>query len=52
LGLDIYNFVVSIIGDLPLELHFIYAIGTLFVLVLICVCAVSPFILIYKFWGD
>lgn len=52
MGLEIYNFVVSILGELPNELNFLYAIGTLFVFVLICYCAVVPYILIFKVWSD
>lgn len=52
MGLDIYNMVVSILGDLPLELQFLYGVGTIFVLILVLFCAMLPFIVVYKVWGD
>lgn len=52
MGLDIYNMVVDILGELPLELHFLYALGTIFVLILVLFCAMLPFIVVYKVWGD
>lgn len=52
MGLDIYNLVVDIIGELPVELEFIYAIGVLFVFVVVICCAVFPFYLVYKVWSD
>jgi len=52
MGLEIYNLVVSIIGELPIELHFLYGVGTLFLFVLICFCVMLPFSIVYKIWGD
>jgi hypothetical protein len=47
--LDIYNFVVSILGsNLPVELTWLYSVGTLLVLFMILCIVVFPFFIIYK----
>lgn len=50
MGLEIYNMVKDIIGTLPIELNFVYGLGTIFVLIMIFLVAASPFIFIYKWF--
>lgn len=45
--LKIYNFVVDIIGQVPPELEFVYAIGTIVILIFILLCIFIPFKIIY-----
>lgn len=46
--MKIYDLVVDIIGPLPLELEFIYAIGVCIVLAAIIYACIAPFILLYN----
>lgn len=48
MGLEIYNLIVSIIGELPVELQFIYAICTILFIMVILMIIAFPFILIYR----
>lgn len=48
MGLDIYNKVVEIIGELPTELEFLYVLGTILLFLIIIFVAVSPFIILYR----
>lgn len=45
--MKIYDFVVSILGPVPMELEFIYAIGTLFILFMLLWAVTIPYKLIY-----
>lgn len=49
MNLNLYETVVSIIGYLPNEMHFVYAIGVIFIYFVIITCAISPFILLFRF---
>lgn len=48
MGLDIYNKVKEIIGVVPTELEFLYAIGTFVLFCVIIFVAISPFIVLYR----
>ena len=48
MGLDIYNQVVSIIGPLPVELTWIYGFCVIFLIIMVFMVAVSPFVFVYK----
>ena len=43
MGLKIYNFVVEVIGEVPMEMEFIYAIGTIICLMIIFLMVYIPF---------
>ena len=46
--LDIYNFVISILGsDLPIELEFLIPIGCILVILIVLLVFISPFLLIF-----
>lgn len=42
-GLNIYNFVKELIGEVPLEMEFLYAIGTIILLVVVFLMVYLPF---------
>lgn len=42
IGLNIYNFVVNVIGPVPTEMEFIYAIGVIIVLLIIVLMVYLP----------
>lgn len=48
MGLNIYQKVVEIIGELPTELEFIYAICTVLLFSVLIFIVVSPFVILYK----
>lgn len=48
MGLEIYNLVVEVIGELPMELNFVYAICTVLVILFLLMVVAFPFILIYR----
>ncbi len=48
--IKIYEYVVNLIGPVPIELEFIYAIGTLIVVFFIVWAITFPFKIIYD-WG-
>lgn len=48
MGLDIYNQVVSIIGSLPPELTWVYGFCVIFLIIIIFMVAISPFVLVYN----
>jgi hypothetical protein len=48
MGLDIYNMVKDVIGELPIELEFLYAIGTFLVLIIVFLIIYIPWYYIFK----
>lgn len=48
MGLEIYNLVVEVIGELPLELNFIYGICTVLIIMFLLMVIAFPFVLIYR----
>lgn len=42
-GLNIYNFVKELIGEVPLEMEFLYAIGTIILLMVVFLMVYLPF---------
>ena len=48
-ALNIYNIVVSMIGELPMHLHFVYGFATIIVVSFIVMFAFSPWIILYRF---
>lgn len=42
-GLNIYNFVKQLIGQVPMEMEFIYAIGTIILIIIIFLMVYLPF---------
>ena len=48
MGLDIYNMVKSIIGEVPVELEFLYAIGTFLLLLIVFLMVYIPWVYIFK----
>lgn len=42
-GLNIYNFVKQLIGEVPLEMEFLYAIGTLLLIMVVFLMVYLPF---------
>lgn len=51
LGLNIYNLVVSIIGPVPMEMEFIYAIGTIALIIVLLMIVYFPFKLLSDVFG-
>lgn len=47
IGLKLYNFVVDVIGDVPQEMHFIYAICTIALIIIIIYIVYFPFKILY-----
>ena len=47
MALEIYNMVVSIIGPVPIQFEFVYAIGAIFVFIMIIYCLVWPWKLVF-----
>lgn len=46
--LNLYNAVVQILGEIPSEYHFVYAICTIILFMIILWCIVFPFKFIYE----
>lgn len=46
--LEVYNKVKEIIGTLPVELEYVYAICTILLFCLILFAIISPFVFLYK----
>ena len=46
---DLYNKVVELIGVVPIELDWLYPIGTLFMLGVILLAFLTPFLIMYYF---
>lgn len=46
--MNIYEFVCGLLGDIPLELEFLKAIGVIVVLVAIIWVVIYPFIFVYN----
>ena len=44
---DLYNKVVEIIGVVPLELDWLYSLGTIVMLIAIVLVIISPFLIVY-----
>lgn len=51
MGINLYDLVVQIVGELPNEYHFIYGIGLIFLIIGLVFIVISPFLLVYKFIG-
>lgn len=47
IGLKLYDFVVKVIGDVPQEMQFVYAIGTIALLIIIIYIVYFPFKFLY-----
>lgn len=48
MGLNVYQKVVEIIGEVPNNLEFLYAIGTVLLLLAIIFVCVSPWVMIWR----
>lgn len=48
MGLEIYNAVVEIIGELPPELTFVYGIATICMFIVVILCVLAPFIILFN----
>lgn len=44
----IYNLVINLIGQVPPELNFVYGFATIFLFIVIVLCVIMPFWIIYK----
>lgn len=51
IGVEIYNLVVEILGPLPMEMNFLYALGTIILFTVIIACCCVPFLIMYKLWS-
>lgn len=51
IGLDIYNLVVQIIGQLPVELNFIYGFCTILLFVFVLGFIALPWIIVYRLFN-
>jgi len=51
IGLDIYNMVVQIIGQVPIELNFIYGFCTILVFVFIISFIALPWVIVYRLFN-
>ena len=49
--LDIYNLVVQIIGQVPIELNFIYGFCTILVFVFVIAFIALPWIIVYRLFN-
>lgn len=47
-SLKIYELAKTIIGEVPMEMEFVYAIGTIFLFFMIILVIFFPFYMIYK----
>jgi len=48
MGLEIYETVVEIIGELPPELSFVYGIATILMFIVVILCVLTPFIILFN----
>ncbi len=48
IGLNAYNLVVKIIGEVPPEMEFLYAIGTIILLIIVFLMVYLPFVYLFK----
>lgn len=48
MGLNVYQKVVEIIGEVPSNLEFLYVIGTILLLLVIIFVCVSPWVMIWR----
>ena len=46
---DLYLKVVELLGELPLELDWLYSVGTILMLLIILLAFLTPFLLIFYF---
>ncbi len=46
---DLYSKVVELIGEVPLELDWLYPLGTVFMLGIIFLAFLTPFLIMYHF---
>lgn len=44
----IHDITLAILGPLPLELNFVYGFCDIFLFIVILLCAISPFIFLWK----
>lgn len=51
MNVNLYDLVVEIIGVVPSGYQFIYALGTIFLLIVTLFVIVSPFIFMYQMLG-
>lgn len=47
-SLNLYELCKTVIGELPVEMEFVYAIGTVFLFLMILLVIFFPFYLVYK----
>ena len=47
----IHDLVVSLLGELPSELSFVYGFADIFLFIVIILCVIAPFLIIYKIVG-
>lgn len=47
---DIYNFVLSLLGTVPVELDFLIPIACIIILFIIFLSFLTPFLFLFSFW--
>lgn len=45
---NLYDIAVQLIGELPIELEFVYGIASIFLFMMVIICVCVPFIVLFK----
>ncbi len=47
----IHDISVQLLGSLPVELNFVYGFCDIFLFIVLILCVISPWIIVYKIWS-